>query len=245
VRELHSLHDLSGYALHARDGDIGRLRQVYFDDRDWRVRYLVVRSGGWLFGREVLLSPDMVLGVDGERECIDVDLTREQIRTAPPVEEHLPVSRHYEREFYLHYGMQPYWIDDPLFGLGLATPPLADDETPSEPSEPHLRSSTEVAGYRMRADEHEVGHVDDLIVDEATWIIRYLDVKTGPWLFGRHVLIAAAWLDGVDWSAREVVTVLQPDAIETAPAYDRDAVIGQDDEIALYKHYGQHYEGER
>ena len=56
---LHRLENLSGYHLQANDGEIGKVRQVYFDDERWIVRYFVVRTGSWLSRREVLVTPSV------------------------------------------------------------------------------------------------------------------------------------------------------------------------------------------
>jgi hypothetical protein len=244
MRELRRLKDLGRYTLHARDGDIGRLLKVYFDDQDWQVRYFVVRAGSWLFGREVLLAPESVDNIDDERRSIEVALTCEQIRNSPPVEDHAPVSRHYERELYRHYEWEPYWGGDPLVRPDTVPPPSADDQPVRAPANPHLRSSDEVIGYRIRAEDGTVGELRDLILEEPTWRIGYLDVGTGSWLLGKEVLIACAWLEAIDWSTKEVGTVLTRGAIKSAPPYDARKVIGRDYEIALYKHYGRHFEAD-
>jgi hypothetical protein len=54
---LREVKDLSGSKLGARDGEIGAVKEFYFDDRSWAVRYLVADSGGWLNNRQVLISP--------------------------------------------------------------------------------------------------------------------------------------------------------------------------------------------
>jgi len=240
MRELWRLVNLSRFTLHACDGDIGSLQQIYFDDRDWKVRYFVVRTGNWLLGREVLVLPGMVTGVNGEERRVDADLTREQIENSPPIDTKLPVSRHYEEIYYRYYGLDPYWGDDPLFGPG--HPPPDVGAMPREPPHPHLRSSEEVIGYAIGARDGEIGRVKDFVVEEPDWTIRYLEVATGVSLFGKDVLMACAWLEGVDWSAREVTTGLRCEAIESAPAYDASKLIDRDYQVALYKHYGMHFD---
>lgn len=242
MRELVRLKDLARYRLHAADGDIGHVHQVLFDDRNWEVRYIVVRTGSWLFGRDVLLLPDMISDLDHDEQRIDTELSRRQIKDAPTIEERLPVSLHYEQQFHLHYDWDPYWGVDPLFGIGSAPPPAIDDAKVEEPVNPHLRSSEEVTGYRVGAEEGDVGDVRDLVIEVPGWRVRYVDVATGSWLFGKEVLIACAWLESVDWTAQRVDTVLTRAAIESAPPYDAGKVISRDDEVALYKHYGQHFE---
>ena len=241
MRQLRKLEVLSRYFVHALDGDIGQIRQVYFDDRDWQVRYFVVRTGNWLLGRDVLLLPDVFASVDDEQQRIEVELKREQIQDAPPVDDEMPISRHYEQELFVHYGWKPYWDGDPSLGLGSTVPPPAEGESVREPANPHLRASEEVEGYRIRTKEGNVGEVRDFLLQDHDWKIRYLDVVTGNWFFGREVLIACAWLESIDWTTRNVVTVLTREAIENAPRYKAGELISREYEIALYKHYGQDY----
>lgn len=238
MRELRRLAEITGYRLHARDGEIGRLSQVYFDDEHWTVRYFVVRTGSWLLGQEVLVVPSVVTAVDDENRCLQVDLTREQIKNSPPVGTQLPVSRHYEQAYYRYYGWEPYWSGDPLLGpVPPMMPPPAGEE-PAPPSNPHLRSSDEVSGYRIHAQDGEIGHVVDFVLEAPGWAVRYLDVDIGSWLAGRRVLLAPAWIDRIDWAGHEVVAKLACGAIRSAPAYDPSKVISRDYELALYKHYG-------
>jgi uncharacterized protein YrrD len=48
---------LKGFAIHATDGELGAVSDLYFDDDSWTIRYLTVDTGGWLGGRRVLISP--------------------------------------------------------------------------------------------------------------------------------------------------------------------------------------------
>ncbi len=45
---LRKPKDLNGYKLDARDGEIGEVKEFYFDDQSWTVRYLIADTGGWL-----------------------------------------------------------------------------------------------------------------------------------------------------------------------------------------------------
>ncbi len=238
MRQLRQLGELSGYRLHARDGDLGRLKEVFFDDQYWSVRYLVVQTGTWL-GKEVLVPPSLALSVDEEDLGLHIDLTREQIINCPDVETSLPISRHSENDFFGYYGINPYWMDDPLAGDSAHLEPAPDAAQPREPDQPHLRSSIAVTGYHIHAEDGEIGHVEDFILDEKDWVIRYLEVNTGKWLPGKLVLVAPIWIHSLDWHAKEVIVNLSRAAIESAPAYDRKKIISNDYEVALYKHYGK------
>lgn len=244
IRELRKLAQLRRYRLHARDGEIGRLKEILFDDHYWSLRYFVVHTGNWLLGKDVLIVPSMVSSIDTDNQCLNVDLTRAQIEHSPEIDTSLPISRHDEHDYYGHYGLSPYWRDDPIFGDLPKVTPVPEALQPREPDQPHLRSSNAVTGYRIHAQDGEIGHVEDFILDDQDWGIRYLEINTRNWLPGRHVLVAPIWIHSIDWRDKEVIVNLQRASIETAPAYDTGKVIGNDDELALYKHYGKHLEHE-
>ncbi len=237
MRQLRPLSELKAYSLHAQDGEIGRLKEVFFDDQDWSVRYFVVQTGIWL-GKEVLILPSMVLAVDEEEMALNVDLTQEQIRNCPDVKTSLPLSRHSEDDFYGYYGINPYWMDDPLAGDSADLVPAPPAAQPREADQPHLRSSFAVTGYRIHAEDGEIGHVEDFILDDPDWAVRYLEVNTRNWLPGKHVLVAPVWIHSLDWHEKEVFVNLSRAAIASAPDYEKSMLISNDYEVALYKHYG-------
>lgn len=235
--QLRKVAELGDYRLQARDGEIGRVGEIFFDDQDWAVRYLVVQTGRWL-GRQVLILPSAVDGVDEEHRRLEVDLSRQQIEHAPDVKTSLPISRREEKLFYGYYGLDPYWMDDPLAGDRAEIRPAPAEIQPREPDQPHLRSSQAVTGYHIHADDGEIGHVEDLVVDDREWSVRYLEIDTRNWLPGKHVLLAPAWIRAFDWRDRQVMVNLPRGAIASAPAYESGQIIGKDYEVALYKHYG-------
>lgn len=247
IRQPRKFRDLAGYGLRARDGEIGKLLDVYFDDGEWVVRYFVVRTGGWLLGRHALIVPAVVSRIDDDEQVCHVELTREQIRNCPPVDTALPVSRHYEREYFRYYGWQPYWRPESLVHPTGVVPPVPAmppraGEKPAPPEHPHLRSGQEVAGYAIRASDGPIGHVADVILEDPGWLVRYLEVDTRDWLPGRHVLVAPAWIREVDWAAHEVAVDLPQEAVRSAPPYERGEVISRDYQVALYRHYGRTFE---
>ncbi len=108
-----------------------------------------------------------------------------------------------------------------------------------ERGDPHLRSTKEVAGYRIGAADGEVGHVEDFVVDDEEWAIRYLGVDTRNWLPGKKVLVSPRWVSEVSWTRREVYTDLESSEIKSAPEWDPDAPIDYEYEIRLHEHYGR------
>ncbi len=161
---LHHLKDLYGKRLGASDGDIGRVKDLYFDDRTWAMRYLVADTGDWLKGRMVLLSPHAFGHFDRAVETLPIDLTRKRIEDSPSMDLHLPVSRQYEEEYHRYYGLTPYWEGSRMSGMtGYPAPALPSEELPppGHPSRAELRlqSTLAVTGYHLQTVDGKIGHV--------------------------------------------------------------------------------------
>ncbi|HET8727579.1 MAG TPA: PRC-barrel domain-containing protein, partial [Alphaproteobacteria bacterium] len=99
-------------------------------------------------------------------------------------------------------------------------------------------SEKEVRGYHIGARDGDIGHVEDFLVDEDGWRIRYMIVDTSNWLPGRRVVVSPGWIREVSWAERKVSVDLDRDRIENAPAFDPDRPVGRDYEERLYGHYG-------
>lgn len=191
---LRSLRSLLGSPVLAKDGEIGDVCDVLFHDRSWLVRYLVVNTGTWLSGRRVLLSPIVAHAPELERKVLRVDLTREQVQTSPGIGTHLPVSRQEEIAMNLQYGWPVHWADSISGSQGA---PAAD-------ADPHLRSATEVLEYAVKTSDGDLGHMADLIMEDANWFIRFLVVGTGNWFEGQKLLIGTGSVGSVSWLEQEL-----------------------------------------
>jgi sporulation protein YlmC with PRC-barrel domain len=240
---LDKVKTLDGYKLANHDeGEIGTVKDFYFDDQYWIIRYLVAGTGRWLTGRQVLLSPYALVAVIPEKHHITVKLTKQQIESSPALSSDKPVSRQFEESYYGYYGWPMYWSGSYAWG---AYPYLErDDEqrpelTPEEKGwDPHLRSIREVSGYHIHATDGELGHVEDFVIDDETWAIRYLIVDTRNWLPGKKILIAPQWIDRVSWGESKVFINLPRATIQQAPEYT-DASLDRDYETKLHRHYGR------
>ena len=98
-----------GHKLAATDGDIGKVKDFYFDDKSWALRYVVADTGTWLTGRQVLLSPYSFGLFDQSKKVLQISLTRQQIENSPSIDAHRPVSRQYEENYYNYFGWPLYW----------------------------------------------------------------------------------------------------------------------------------------
>jgi hypothetical protein len=248
---LRNIKDLRGYKICATDGIIVEVDDLYFDDDNWAIRYLVVDTGHWLSGRKVLISPLAVGHVDWVVQQLAVSLTKAQVEGSPDIDTRKPVSRQHEAAYAGYYGYPYYWAGMDLTGMGTYTASLVDalsvDEngkTRRPPSTPasddcHLRSCRAVTGYHVHATDGDIGHVEDLLADDYTWAIRYLIVATSNWGGGHRVLVAPQWIEAVSWADAKVSVDLTREAIRGAPPYDSTAQIERQLEQGIYEHYGR------
>jgi hypothetical protein len=232
---------LNGYKLQSLNGDIGSVKEFYFDDRYWTIRYLVANTGNWLIDRKVLISPYSLNGVDTATEEISVQLTKTQIEASPSIDSDQPVSRQFEDSYYGYYGYPSYW--DGPYVWGYYPYPERDRNkwggharTDSR-WDSHLRSTHAVTGYRLLALDGEIGHVDDFVIDEDTWAIRYLIVATRDFLPGKKVLLSPHWIEKVSWEESEVVIDLSREMIKGAPGYTDGVLLTRNHETGLYGYY--------
>jgi hypothetical protein len=106
-----------------------------------------------------------------------------------------------------------------------------------ESADENLHSASDVIGTYVQASDDDVGHVEDFLVDDRTWAIRYLLVDTRNWLPGRKVLIAPAWIRSVSWEESKVHVDLSRSEVEAAPEYDPSRPLERALEARLHEHY--------
>jgi len=249
---------LEGHALRARDGVIGKVKDFYFDDHQWYVRYCVVETGPWLHSRRVLISPAVMSQYDPAQQVFPVDLTMEQVRTSPDVDTEKPVSRQHEEALRQHYEWPAYW-GGVIGAGGLEAPILTPTPVPyasehdatdgNQPlkkrGDPFLRSANDTIGYHIEASDGPIGHVDDFLIGDRDWRIRYLVVDTRNWWPGKKVIVEPAWIVDVSWEKARVVVDLMRDVIRTSPPYDPTMSLSEDYAAALHEHYGRSREANR
>ena len=247
---LRNVKELLGFAIHATDGNIGEVDDLYFDDEHWAIRYLVVDTGHWLSGRKVLISPHAIGHLDWIAQQLAVSLTKARIELSPDIDTRKPVSRQHEAAYFGYYGYPYYWGGAGLWGMGAYPGGLTIEnrfeeemktrqtEATKTPDDCHLRSCKVVTGNHVHAKDGDIGHVQDMLVDDHSWAIRYLVVDTSNWWGGHHVLVAPQWIEAVKWPDAKVSLDLTRQAVKDAPPYDSDAQLDRQQEQAIYEHYG-------
>jgi hypothetical protein len=247
---IRSVKALRHVAVNALDGRIGFVEQAFFDDEEWVLWYLVVDTGPEFSDRRVLVSPTVVDGFVAEPAAIGIRLSRHQVAGSPDAESEKPVSRLKELEFSRTFQVAAYW-GEPGLGLPRMLPAAGAILPPHSPAAPpdstgvHLRSSREVIGYRVKARDGRVGHIEDLLFDDDTWVIRYLEVDTRNWIGGRHVLVPPQRVHSVSWETRTIALDLAVECVRSAPECRSANDATPDFEQRVRSHFHREHAGGR
>ncbi len=205
----YTTETINGFRVMAEGGEVGRIHDCFFDESSRHIRYLVVRTGSWLLGRDVIIVPSHVRDLSLEDEQLTTDLTKDELKNSPDVDTEKPISRRREIEYLSYYGMPMYWGSMPgIPPTGAPTPPEAapedGDDTASE-----LRSAREITGYALQSQDGPAGTIKDIVFSPETWAVTHLLVRTGGWFSGKEIAVAIKWVEEIDWS-RAVVGVDMP-----------------------------------
>jgi len=239
---------IKGYTVAVSDGPLGTASVFLFDDGNWKMRWLVLDTGHRLSGREALIPISALGRPNPALRQFSVNLTMQQAKECPSIDQDLPVSRQAQVDLYAYYGWEPYWAGA-YFGGAIAAgfvPPPYDAEVrpragPVNPlkkaGDPHLRSVEEVIGYHVHAIDGEIGHAEDLLVREPGWDIRYVKVDTKNWIPGARVLVSPVSVSMIDWVDRMIFLDVDRQKVRDSPSYDpRITVDGTYEASSLSSH---------
>jgi hypothetical protein len=224
---MHLAQKVAGATVRGVDGEIGTLEDFYFEEDRWTVRYLLVDTGKWFSGKRVLISPMSVRDGWG-RTGVPLGLTKEQVWNSPEIDEGVSLSRACETNVLAYYGYPDYWGAASIWGdydspMALAAGAAAESKsappvsTGIDPEARHLRSIKKSTGYHLHARNGEIGHVDDFLIGEQSWRIRYLLVDTSNWIGGRSVIVSSETVEGIDPGRGQLYVAADRDGIAKAP----------------------------
>ncbi len=262
---LFAITGLLGSPVKTEDGDAGLVKDYLFDDRTWKFRWMVVDTGAWLPGRKILIHPSAIeplaidpprngrLGMLGgsDRLVVSVALTHSEVQASPDATEDEPVTQQMENHLYDYYGWDPIWgatnfgtnaISSPTLAPSIAAYPRAhggiEVDVRASGGDTHLRSVAALKGYHVEASDGEIGHVENFLIDEAGWHIRYLVIATRNWWPGKHVRLAPYAVDAVDWSQKRIVLNVTREQVKSSPEWDPATAANELAEQVLHRHYG-------
>jgi uncharacterized protein YrrD len=230
---LQSTKQIYGNTLVAFDGNVGHIKDCYFDDKNWVVRYIVADTGSWLTGRQVLLSPHAFGKLDQNEKILHIKLSKSAIEHSPSIEAHKPVSRQYEMEYYKYFGWPMYWAGDAMWGLGgfpLAIQPASEltkvQQKVHHRDDKHLQSVDAVIGYTIQTVDGPMGSVEDFLFNDKSWMIHELVIETGHWYSGKKILISSDKVKRISYDDSTMFVNMTKEAIIAAPEFQWPILAG-------------------
>ena len=241
-----NLDNFIGCTIGGTDGKIGKVKEFYFDDASWTIRYIIVETGSWLEGRKVLLSPQSIVNTDWKEKILNVDLTMEQVKNSPDIDTDQPVFRQQERDLYSYYPWGgSYWG-------GIREMDVPDSQTNdlsiqqenelymanNVQDNPNLRSTAKVTSYSIKAADGVIGDVEDLIINDKNWQIDFMVIDTGKWFSGKKVLIMPKkMIVKVNWEASSIMVNTTKDVVKRSPKYESTQVLNDSFEANVESYY--------
>ncbi|MBU3005623.1 PRC-barrel domain-containing protein [Paraglaciecola arctica] len=229
---LVSLKELKGSPISALDGNIGEVEDVYFDDRNWIIRFLVVDTSPWIpLSQRTLISPIALKEYNDENSLLEVYISKQMVKDSPKLEEHQTVSRQFEISYFDYFGYGYYWLGANSWGDYAYPTALASQGAQLLNAEVdhklqttnHLRSADEIISYGIEAKDGKKGHVQDMVWDTCTWSLRYLVIDTRDWFpGGKKVLVSPDQLTNLSWENQAVSCNINLEQIRNCPEYQPD-----------------------
>jgi len=242
-----SLKNLLTYTIEGKDGSGGKVEDFLFDEDSWVVRYIESYFDRTDPRKRVLLPQSAMKQPNWQEKSFHLKISHSDIEKAPVTQEHLPVSREYEKKLLEHYQIDPYWPPAyaPPSSGGIPFPPrplhLPHKEVREEDMESNLRSFSEIRSYRIKGTDGTMGQVEDIVVDDQDWQIVYLIADTNRWLpWSKTVVLSVEWLEKISYLEREVQIHMETSRMKEAPPYDPSHPIDMDYEKALEAFYKEH-----
>ncbi|WP_143709634.1 PRC-barrel domain-containing protein [Salipaludibacillus agaradhaerens] len=237
---------LSSYTIYGSDSEIGPVTNVYFDTERWTVRYFIVKTGATFLAERVFISPASIAKIDHKNNVIRLSISSKEVDKAP-VPEKEPLSRQYEKDMHTYYRMSPYWVGHGIWGpAALPHELLVEDlsELPLEREHDHHQShvydAENVIGYKLATKNDTFGKIDDFLIDESSFEIKYYIADTKKWLpGGKKILISPKWIEEISWEKAQFSIDVTREQLEKAPEYLPELDLDDKRESELWLYYGK------
>jgi uncharacterized protein YrrD len=164
--------EFHGTPISAVDGELGSVHDFYFDDRTWKIRYLVVSVGNQPLPRHMFISPFALATFEGKR--LTLQLTQEEARKClgestgrMSVEQ---MRNRTEQLLYEGYG----WGET---RSAVVFPEGCLNSFECKESGRHFHSCRITSGYTVSTMDGN-GKMEDLLFDDRDWSVRFLLINT-------------------------------------------------------------------
>ncbi len=234
-----SFSALVGYPIKATDGQLGTVVSFLYEPSDWSIRWLIIDTGGWLSGRRTLLPISALGQPDPKAHHLPVNLTMKQVESSPEIDDGEPLSEDTELLVCEHYNLSQRDGRIPGDRDGKTPPDQAAVATREVRNHDcGLRNIADIIGFSIEANDGEIGHAEDFLIDIERWQISYLMVHSSTWWTDDKRLISPLSIEGID-SARSIIHLdVACQKVKDSPRYvPSETVDGAFDEL-FHSYYG-------
>ncbi len=227
---LLSVRELSRFRIEGKDGKLGKAADLYVEDSTWSTRYLVVNTGRWPSAHRVLVPPEHLGQPDNAKRVLTLSLTREDFERFADSDSHQLISEQQALLLESRYGSAVYGGGGGPVGAvhGVVSPQalaIAAAEKPAASEgaapAPQLRSALELVGYHIEALDGPFGNVEDFLLDNDDWVVRYMVINTKTWrLPNPKVLVPPSWIQDISWAESRVHMSVRRAKIKRGARYE-------------------------
>ena len=235
---------MRGYDVNSPDGPVGKVRDFYFDDQTWRIKYIVVRTSKLAEEKDVLILPQSLATTGQWTSSLLLNISRDEVGKSPDIDTDMPVSRQHEMAVRSHFGADVYYSwgggfmgSHNLDLSGYEFPEITRNKNGTE-FDPHLFSVRSVTGLRADAADGRCGHVRDFVIDANESVIRFLVVETGSIFAAKKVIISPLVNARMNPDGSSVEINLPRMKVFESPEYDRSDLDSEpfDQRVARHSH---------
>ena len=212
-----SYRSLLNYDLHETNGHLGRVRDIYFDDRNEEILFFVIDTGSWFIHHDVLISPEAIEGISEFEKIIQIKLSKEQLEQSPNASTQPPASVQYEKLYTQKHTMPIFWDSDwnmahyPSYSWGNYNDNSIDTE---KVKDIHLRSANELLHYQAKLSNNELDDIVDFKIDTNDWKVSSLILDCGPWYSGTSKEFKLNHITKIKWSKQIVQVDAENDVVK-------------------------------
>lgn len=205
---IHSFKKILQYGVFEVDGELGIVDDLFFDERDEKIKYFVIETGGWLNHHKVLLSPKFIKAINWDNKQIILQLTKQQLIDCPDITEYPPESWH-QKDFSVPIKMKKLDII-------------------------HLKSAKEILNYKVEMSNGEMGKVFDYEINDVLWIITRFIVDCGNWFNHKYKEVFYAKVKSIRWYDQTIHMNMTVKELELAPNVDPEEYAHKDSALEAY-----------
>ena len=239
-----SYKQLRGFSIKAKDGTAGHVKDIYFDDGDWRIRYIVDENGVGAH-RDTLVNREWIKEADPGEKMVELNATRQQLSLKRKSGETKVLAKEEPKRStaqaaweLLFKQLFPASFPDSITGekrLPMPAPWMLEIGPSLEKPVPqsNLQSAFDVIGYRVSTNDGKLGYVEDFIIDSKDWTVRFLVINVARGLNGKRILVSTEWVDWVSWKQHKISISADKETLSACPNFMLEIPLNQEDEPLL------------